>query len=242
MIELPDKRKCFNLPEQVAQNLNNITYLAQVFAEIDSLPAEWRAYKDQFDADKLIFEGWTTTFEGWELTLATYLANMSSAAVSAIAGQDIAPKTVAQTNPNYSATINISSFSNRQTLSLSYGRVEQINQTLHIVLQFRATQTGSTTSESYLTYNDVYLPATLADKIIDIEGQPATTSDAQRIITRFPIIIYNKTTQTNYIGWLAIVNTTTANQIRVLTSFNSYTTVTQNDEIEVYARVALTLL
>lgn len=95
MIELPNKKKCYNLPEQVAQNLLNIQYLAEQYKNIDELPSIWADYKTAFDADLHTFEDWTTTFEGWENTLATYLANMSSAAVGAIAGQNIAPANVA---------------------------------------------------------------------------------------------------------------------------------------------------
>ena len=94
MIQLPNNKKCYNLPEQVAQNLLNIQYLAEQYKNIDELPAIWADYKTAFDADLHTFEDWTTTFEGWENTLATYLANMSSAAVGAIAGQDIAPANV----------------------------------------------------------------------------------------------------------------------------------------------------
>ena len=97
MIQLPNNKKCYNLPEQVAQNLLNIQYLAEQYKNIDELPAIWADYKTAFDADLHTFEDWTTTFEGWENTLATYLANMSSAAVGAIAGQDIAPKDIAAT-------------------------------------------------------------------------------------------------------------------------------------------------
>ena len=97
MIELPDKRKCYNLPEQVAQNLRNITFLAEQYKNIDEIPAEWRAYKEIFDAEKETFEGWETTFEGWDTTLSTYLTNMSTAAVSAIAGQNIAPANISAT-------------------------------------------------------------------------------------------------------------------------------------------------
>ena len=97
MIELPDKKKCFSLPEQVAQNLRNITFLAEQYKNIDALPAIWQVYKEEFDSEMETFEGWTTTFEGWDETLSTYLANMSSAAVSAIAGQNIAPANVAAT-------------------------------------------------------------------------------------------------------------------------------------------------
>lgn len=94
MIQLPNNEKCYNLPEQVAQNLLNIKYLAEQYANIDSLPTVWKAYKDEFDEDLDTFGDWTTTFEGWETTLGTYLANMSSAAVGAIAGQNIAPANV----------------------------------------------------------------------------------------------------------------------------------------------------
>ena len=97
MIQLPNNKKCYNLPEQVAQNLLNIQYLAEQYANIDELPSIWADYKTAFDADLHTFEDWTTTFEGWENTLATYLANMSSAAVGAIAGQNIAPANVAAT-------------------------------------------------------------------------------------------------------------------------------------------------
>lgn len=97
MIQLPNNKKCYNLPEQVAQNLLNIQYLAEQYKNIDELPAIWQSYKEIFDGEQETFEGWTTTFEGWDETLATYLANMSSAAVGAIAGQNIAPGNVAST-------------------------------------------------------------------------------------------------------------------------------------------------
>lgn len=101
MIQLPNNKKCYNLPEQVSQNLLNIQYLAEQYKNIDELPAIWADYKTAFDADLHTFEDWTTTFEGWEHTLETYLANMSSAAVSAIAGQTIAPGVV-----NATASVN----------------------------------------------------------------------------------------------------------------------------------------
>lgn len=97
MIELPNKKKCYNLPEQVAQNLLNIQYLAEQYKNIDALPVIWQTYKEEFDRELETFGEWTTTFEGWDTTLSTYLANMSSAAVGAIAGQNIAPGNVAAT-------------------------------------------------------------------------------------------------------------------------------------------------
>ena len=98
MIQLPNNKKCYNLPEQVAQNLANITYLAEEYKNIDELPSIWQTYKETFDAEQETFGEWTTTFEGWDTTLATYLANMSSAAVGAIAGQNIAPANITATN------------------------------------------------------------------------------------------------------------------------------------------------
>ena len=73
MITLPDGKICNNLPEQVAKNAKDIFEIAQ----------QWDPYKEQLEAD----------FE----MLAAYLADMSSAAVGAIAGQDIAPANVAAT-------------------------------------------------------------------------------------------------------------------------------------------------
>lgn len=73
MIILPDEKICNNLPEQVAKNAKDILEVAQ----------QWDPYKEELEAD----------FE----TLAAYLADMSSAAVGAIAGQDIAPANVAAT-------------------------------------------------------------------------------------------------------------------------------------------------
>lgn len=94
MIQLPNNEKCYSLPEQVAQNLLNIKYLAEQYANIDALPDIWAAYKSEFDSEIETFGNWTTTFEGWDTTLSTYLANMSSAAVGAISGQNIAPANI----------------------------------------------------------------------------------------------------------------------------------------------------
>ena len=120
MIELPNKKKCYNLPEQVAQNLLNIQYLAEQYKNIDELPNIWQSYKTVFDDDLETFGSWTTTFEGWETTLATYLANMSSAAVGAIAGQNIAPANVAATG-NITANSIIENMSGYSAANISTG-------------------------------------------------------------------------------------------------------------------------
>lgn len=119
MIELPNKKKCYNLPEQVAQNLLNIQYLAEQYKNIDALPAIWQTYKEEFDDELETFGNWTTTFEGWSETLSTYLANMSSAAVGAIAGQNIAPADVAAIGSITAPSIieNMSGYSFEQTAS-----------------------------------------------------------------------------------------------------------------------------
>lgn len=94
-LKLPNDKIVYNLPEQVGVNAENIKYLAEKYKEIDSIPAEFAVMKAYYD-DVMFpaFSTWTTTFEGWTQTLDTYLANMSSAAVGAIAGQTIAPSVV----------------------------------------------------------------------------------------------------------------------------------------------------
>lgn len=117
MIELPNKKKCYNLPEQVAQNLLNINYLAEQYKNIDALPTIWQTYKQEFDNELETFGEWTTTFEGWTESLNTYLANMSSAAVGAIAGQNIAPAAIAATGPITAPSI----IENMSGYSFAYG-------------------------------------------------------------------------------------------------------------------------
>ena len=73
MITLPDGKICNNLPEQVAKNAKDIFEIAQ----------QWNPYKEELEADLVMLAG--------------YLADMSSAAIGAIAGQTIAPANVSAT-------------------------------------------------------------------------------------------------------------------------------------------------
>lgn len=90
-LKLPNDKIVYNLPEQVGVNAENIKYLAEVYKDIDSIPAQFADMKTYFD-DVMTpaFAGWTTTFQGWTNTLDTYLANMSSAALGAIANGTVA--------------------------------------------------------------------------------------------------------------------------------------------------------
>ena len=90
-LKLPNDKIVYNLPEQVGVNTENIKYLAEVYKDIDSIPAQFADVKTYFD-DVMTpaFAGWTTTFQGWTNTLDTYLANMSSAALGAIANGTVA--------------------------------------------------------------------------------------------------------------------------------------------------------
>ena len=91
MIELPNNKVCYNLPEQVAANLANIEYLAEHYKNLDEAVASWPSYKAEWDQFEIDYANWTSTLEG-------YLTSMSSAAVSAIAGQNIAPANISATN------------------------------------------------------------------------------------------------------------------------------------------------
>lgn len=170
MIELPNKKKCYNLPEQVAQNLLNIQYLAEQYKNIDALPAIWKTYKEEFDNELEIFGEWTTTFEGWTESLSTYLANMSSAAVGAIAGQNIAPANIAATGNITANSIieNMAGYSfTKQTHTnitneiIYAGAVKNGNKLTLVVFQ-KFTRTGTA---YYIPFGEFSLPLDIANKI-----------------------------------------------------------------------------
>ena len=183
MIELPDKKKCFNLSEQVAQNLRNITYLAEEYKNIDALPAIWQVYKEEFDSEMETFEGWTTTFEGWDTTLSTYLVNMSSAAVSAIAGQNIAPAAIAATGKITSPEIVESmagySFGNASSaFTIIYaGAVKTGNKlTLVVFAQF-----NSASPSNLMSLGEFTLPSAVLNKIYpyELEGNTRVVNNSK---------------------------------------------------------------
>lgn len=184
MIQLPNNEKCYNLPEQVAQNLLNIKYLAEQYANIDALPGIWQTYKAVFDEDLDTFGDWTTTFEGWETTLATYLANMSSAAVGAIAGQTIAP-----------AVVNATTSVNAPTVT---GNSIVENMTGYEFL--KNTRSGS------VTYEDVYSGVVKnGNKITFVVAVNVTKTSAinEFALGRFavPAAVYNKLFPTTIAGY-----------------------------------------
>ena len=178
MIELPDKKKCFSLPEQVAQNLRNITFLAEQYKNIDALPAIWQVYKEEFDSEMETFEGWTTTFEGWDNTLSTYLANMSSAAVSALVGQDVKVKTIEQTNANYAVSFNLAPDGGASfTINNVYNRFEVINGILYFIMNIKVeNNSGSTITVQKVAGTPVAVDPTIGAKLIDFSGN--AVSDA----------------------------------------------------------------
>ena len=181
MIQLPNNKKCYNLPEQVAQNLLNIQYLAEQYKNIDELPSIWADYKTAFDADLHTFEDWTTTFEGWENTLATYLANMSSAAVGAIAGQDIAPKTVSQTQANWGGPFTLSMDGSMQagglTLTNIYNHVEVINGVFWIVVNVKISNTSGIDYSGTCQLDASFaIPQKYGEKIFDFLGKKVSES------------------------------------------------------------------
>ena len=194
MIQLPNNKKCYNLPEQVAQNLANITYLAEEYKNIDELPSIWQSYKETFDAEQETFSGWTTTFEGWDTTLSTYLANMSSAAVGAIAGQNIAPANVVATTKveaplitgdeivekmsGYSYTkISVSNV----TVEDVYAGIVKNGNKLTLVTAFDATRTD--TNGAYAAYCNFGLPESVYNKLYPSDIGPYIGKLSVQVVT-----------------------------------------------------------
>ena len=181
MIELPNKKKCYNLPEQVAQNLLNIQYLAEQYKNIDALPAIWQTYKEEFDNEFDTFEGWERTFGGWETTLETYLASMSSAAVGALAGQDVSVRTITQTNANWGETPYVSGGGGIPATPI-YNRFEVIGNILYVVLNYKLVNDTGASVTIYGMAGNIAVPSAYASKIIDFEGDNATVAKAQAAI------------------------------------------------------------
>lgn len=182
-LKLPNDKIVYNLPEQVGVNTENIKYLAEEYKNIDSIPSQYAELKADYDDNikayfdntmKPTFTSWTNTFNGWTIQLGTYLASMSSAAVGAIAGQNIAPANITssgdisgtnisasnnisasgkiaapaieQTAPQYSATFNFTGASGL-TASSIYNRFERIGNILYLIANIQLTNnTGSTIS------------------------------------------------------------------------------------------------
>ena len=177
MIQLPNNKKCYNLPEQVAQNLLNIQYLAEQYKNIDELPAIWQSYKETFDAEQETFEGWTTTFEGWDNTLSTYLANMSSAAVGAIAGQNIAPANVAATGnitaPSIIENMTGYSFTKTSNANLTreylYAGVVKNGNKITFCIFLKLNRTGSV-EDSICNCGTFNIPASIGARLFPYQG------------------------------------------------------------------------
>ena len=195
MIQLPNNKKCYNLPEQVAQNLLNIQYLAEQYKNIDDLPSIWADYKTAFDADLHTFEDWTTTFEGWENTLATYLANMSSAAVGAISGQNIAPANITASGPITSPSIiedmvgysfsKVADTPTEVTSDLIYASVVKNGNKITFVVFGKITKVSSSTV-AYAHRFKFYLPDAVMAKLV-----PYTFGSDTDVLDVFKTLFYN---------------------------------------------------
>ena len=248
MIELPDKRKCFNLSEQVAQNLRNITFLAEEYKNIDSLPVIWQTYKEEFDSEFETFEGWEGTFEGWTTTLETYLANMSSAAVSAIANQDIAPKTVNQTNPNNSFNNEMATTVTGLTLTNIYSRIIVVNGFMYFITNFKlhngSGNTVTISADTSMAFNNTSLPDALASKIYDLAGNTVhdSLSDAVKICGACGYASKNLNTNNfEYKVYISLANSNSSNAMRTHVKAEEAISIADNEDLYVTARIFLSL-
>lgn len=80
-LKLPNDKIVYNLPEQVGKNTENIAYLAEVYKEIDSIPAEWNDVKaditETMDGYALTMGGYATTMGGYANTMGDYATTMA---------------------------------------------------------------------------------------------------------------------------------------------------------------------
>lgn len=170
-IKLPNDKICYNLPEQVAANAENIASLAE----------QWNDYKTELDTDwgnyKTVFDGYINT---WENEILPVFEDIPNAVGTAINGLDITPITIAQQQPNwkYEATPNILGIPSGIETEIVYFRCQQLNQSLHIIFLIKFK--NPTASGILIQYPVVELAASefpdyIKEKIIGIDGQDFKT-------------------------------------------------------------------
>lgn len=167
MIILPNNKVARNLPEQVGYLTENVEFIVNAINDLD-LPTwdetfngwteTFAGWSEDYATWKADFEDWTDTFGGWETTFASWssiMENMSTAAVGAIAGQAIAPASVAATGAITGGTIKTgynaqilmtlsASWLNGLTAQNLYLKAVVENNIMYFVLSFRlANETGS---------------------------------------------------------------------------------------------------
>lgn len=277
-LKLPNDKVVYNLPEQVGVNTENIAYLAEVYKNIDEIPAQWAAWKE--DADETMGDyattmgdyaltmggyqttmqgyantmgGYQTTMEGWALQVDTWTNNISVAAATAITGQDITPKTVSQTQANWSASFNLS-VPTGLTVEQIYNRFEVINNVFYIIVNFKVSNTSGSDivvqkfqTSKYLASADFYnVPSNIGSAIYDLLGNTVagTTTDFT-IITLEKCKVLNGTgltTTSESDAIMRLYNRASANTISVKIGNEADRTVPNGAVYYITGRIALTLL
>ena len=227
MIKLPNDKVCYNLPEQVGVNAANIKYLAETYKNLDEIVATWPEYKAEWDQFVIDYAGWTDT-------LANYLTDMSSAAVSAIAGQNIAPANVAATASVSAPSItggaiiedmvgySFSTYGTNPTgltITFTYaGMVKNGNKlTLALAGKIQRSGTLSPQNTNAILFT---IPQEVYDKLFE------TTISGNTLLTTKGLELYN--TYSSHITVPAILSKTSAHTLRlVIYSLNSMTDGTE---------------
>ena len=215
-LKLPNDKIVYNLPEQVGVNAENIKYLAEVYKEIDSIPAQYAALKEDYDTNiKGYFDDtMVPAFNGWTTTLDTYLANMSSAALGAIANGTVAGSlsvsgnftadSIIENMSGYSFNLNAGTYN---TYNPKYIGVCKNGNKLTFVLFVEVTPV--TNSANYEVVGTFNIPASVASKLFPysqgglnnvLDFKPLACKDASNINTTFvnEAYICNKGTNTVY--------------------------------------------
>ena len=272
-LKLPNDKVVYNLPEQVGVNAENIGYLAEVYKTIDELPAKWAAWKEAADdvmdgySDTMgdyattmggyqttmqgyanTMGGYQTTMEGWALQVDTWTNNIAVAAATAITGQDITPKTVAQTQANYVGNINIGKIGDT-TITAVYNKFEVINGVLYIILNFLVN--NSTASDKTITSGSTLfsveatnIPSSISENIYDLAGNTVRQAvNPQTLITAFDFYVAASPTNFSSIkrGICKITNAE-SNYIRGYGDMTESLTIPANGSVCVSGRIMLTLL
>ena len=179
-IKLPNDKICYNLPEQVAANADNIASLAE----------QWNSYKEELDTE---WGGYKTAFESysyqWENEILPAFNDIPNQVLGIIEDNDTVAKTLIQKQPNFEQEISVNPEAaalNGATLTGSYYKLIQLGNILYIVCAVGVkNETGSSITvnwDSLLTRYDLTLEDGIADKIYDVNGKKVSENGSANIL------------------------------------------------------------
>ena len=160
-IKLPNDKICYNLPEQVAANAENVKALAEAWSEYGLLFASYK--------------------EEWENEILPAFNDIPAEVLSVLEDADVKVKTIEQTEPNYSLDLDSQidvSVPTGISSNIEYYRGEIINGIFYFTMMIQLTNTTASSinlGNTFLIFLK-QIDEALADKIYCVDGNSISIS------------------------------------------------------------------